>query len=64
LAKEEKEVVVNQWMNLPSFKVKIPDIEIEFSSPDVKGVTKRFDEVLEYLKEFLDEKRVEEIKKR
>lgn len=51
-------------MNLPSFKVKIPDIEIEFSSPDVKGVTKRFDEVLEYLKEFLDEKRVEEIKKR
>jgi hypothetical protein len=42
---------------LSGFKVKIPDIEIEFWADDEKEVIKRFDEVMIYFKEIIDEKK-------
>jgi len=51
LAKEPESRTV--FTDLPSFKVKIPDIEIEYSNIDAKDVEKKFDEVMEYLKEIL-----------
>jgi hypothetical protein len=53
LAEKDKTVV---WSDLAGFKVKIPDVEIEFSSPDAKEVHKRFNEVMDYLKEILSSK--------
>lgn len=53
MAKEEKAPVVHQWSELPSFKVKIPDIEIEYHNTDSKDVEKKFAEIVEYLKEIM-----------
>ena len=51
MAKEPESRTV--YTDSPKFKVKIPDIEIEYSNIDAKDVEKKFDEVMEYLRELM-----------